>query len=98
VIKQKTDKAKPRKAKPAPDLSFLDPLDRPVTGAKAIAEVLNLRTADGEPDVRKAFYLLKTDTIDADKIGREWRSTPRRLLGPPRRSIYGRKKNDEAAA
>jgi len=84
-------KRKPRgKSKPKPplDLSFIDPLDQPVIGAKAIAAVLNLRTTnpdgDSEPDARKAFFGLQQGYYDADKVGREWRSTPRRLLGPTR--------------
>jgi hypothetical protein len=95
-------KAKPRKPKPPLDLSFLNPLDRPVTGAKAIAAVLNLRTGKkGKPDARKAFHQLQQGYLDADKVGREWRSTPRRLLfGSTRNAITGlaKKKNDEAAA
>lgn len=58
----------------------LDPLDRPIYGAKAIAEVLNLRDKNGEPDARKAFHALEMGYVSAEKMGRLWRSTPRRLL------------------
>jgi hypothetical protein len=63
---------------------FLDDLDRPVRGAKAIAEVLNLRDKNGEPDARKAFHALERGYVDGSKMGRQWWSTPRRLLGLPR--------------
>jgi hypothetical protein len=46
----------------------LDPLDMPVYGAEAI----------GKPK-RQTFYALENGYIDADKFGRMWRSTPRRL-------------------
>jgi hypothetical protein len=57
-------------------------LDEPVNGARAIAEVLNLRDEDGNPDERKAYYGLELKRYDADKIGRLWVSTRRRLLAP----------------
>lgn len=60
---------------------IVDPLDRPVYGAREIAEVLNLRDKNGEPDARKAFHALERGYVDAEKMGRQWRSTPRRLLG-----------------
>ena len=70
-------------------LPEIDPLDRPVHGAKAIAEVLNLRHTKGKkkgkPHERRAYYLLENKFIDADKLGkRAWASTPRRLLKIPR--------------
>jgi hypothetical protein len=58
-----------------------DYLDRPVYGAPAIAEVLNLPGSDDERK-RKAYGLLEAGRVDATKIGRIWVSTPRRLLAP----------------
>lgn len=55
-------------------------LDRPVYGARAIAEILNLRDDKGKPDRRKAYYMLEAGYADAVKIGGRWTSTPRRLL------------------
>jgi hypothetical protein len=49
-------------------------LDRPVWGAKAIAEVVN-RTE------RQTSYLLEKKLLPATKVGKLWTSTPRRLLG-----------------
>ena len=58
----------------------MDDLDLPVYGARAIALVLNLRRDNGEPNERRAFYMLEKGYVDADKIGETWTSTPRRLL------------------
>jgi hypothetical protein len=57
-----------------------DDLDKPGYGAKWVAEVLNLLDEDGEPDERKAYYVLEKGYADADKMGRIWTSTRRRLL------------------
>jgi hypothetical protein len=57
-------------------------LDSPLWGVKAIAEVLNLRDDNGEPDERRAFYILEKGYVDASKAGRAWTSTRRRLLAP----------------
>ena len=63
----------------------IDPLDQPVHGAAAIAEILNLRDKRGKPNRRSAYYLLEGGYLDADKLGkRRWSSTPRRLLKIPR--------------
>ena len=63
----------------------IDPLDRLVHGAEAIAEVLSLTDKNGKPDQRRAYYLLEGGYVDADKLGkRRWTSTPRRLLKIPR--------------
>jgi hypothetical protein len=56
-------------------------LDAPLYGAGPIAEALNLRKDDGTPDVRKAYHALERGYVDADKFGRIWTSTKRRLLG-----------------
>ena len=57
----------------------IDDLDQPVYGAEAIAIVLNLRK-DGKPDTRRAYYACEKGYVDADKFGRIWTSTRRRLL------------------
>jgi hypothetical protein len=62
---------------------MFDPfLDAPVYGAAAIAKILNLLDESGAPDARRAFYGLEKGFYDADKVGRQWVSTPRRLLKP----------------
>jgi hypothetical protein len=65
-------------------MSNIDDLDRPVQGAKQIARVLDLKDEDGNLDVRRTFYVLEKGYVDADKWGRIWTSTPRRLLKLPR--------------
>jgi hypothetical protein len=57
----------------------IDDLDKFVYGAEAIASILNLHK-DGKPDTRRAYYACEKGYVDADKFGRIWRSTPRRLL------------------
>ena len=57
----------------------IDPLDRPIRGAKAIGQILNLTIA-------QTYHGLYKGLIDADKYGALWESTPRRLL---RRSQKG---------
>jgi hypothetical protein len=52
---------------------IIDDLDRPIWGASAIARVIDRSEA-------QAFYLLKNGHLDADKVGGQWTSTPRRLL------------------
>jgi hypothetical protein len=63
---------------------LLHPLDRPVYGARDIARVANMFDEAGEPDERAAFHALEMGYLDADKFGRKWRSTPRRILNSPR--------------
>ena len=61
---------------------MLDPdLDTPLYGIRPIAEALNLKKEDGTLDLRKAYYALEKGYADADKFGRIWVSTRRRLLG-----------------
>jgi hypothetical protein len=55
-------------------------LDTPLYGAVAIAEALNLKDEDGNPDERKAYHGLERGYYDASKVGRIWTSTRRRLL------------------
>jgi len=47
--------------------------DTPIWGAAAIGRVIGRNE-------RQTFYLLSTNRIDADKLGDQWVSTPRRLL------------------
>jgi hypothetical protein len=56
-----------------------DDLDKPVYGAEAIAIILNM-TKNGAPDTRRAYHALEKGYVDATKLGRQWISTPRRLL------------------
>jgi hypothetical protein len=60
--------------------ALVDPLDIPIYGARQIAVVANMLDENGEPDERAAFHALEMGYIDADKFGRKWRSTPRRIL------------------
>jgi hypothetical protein len=55
---------------------FIDPMDRPVWGASAIGRVINRSESK--------HYLLKNRLVDADKVGKNWMSTPRCLLSPQR--------------
>jgi hypothetical protein len=59
---------------------FDEYLDTPGYGALWVAGVLNLRDENGDLDERRAYYILERGYADADKIGRVWTSTPRRLL------------------
>jgi len=68
-------------------------LDSFVYGAEGIGRVADIFKKDkngqvvldenGQPevDVRKTHYGLEQGYIDADKYGRLWRSTPRRIRG-----------------
>jgi hypothetical protein len=49
-----------------------DPLDRPVYGAANIARVVGL-------SINQTYLALEKRYLDADKFGRRWVSTPRRL-------------------
>jgi hypothetical protein len=70
-------------SKPRPQITAAaDYLDRPIEGAKAIAEVLNLFDDDGDPDTRRAYWVCENGQVDVSKRGRKWWSTPRRLLNP----------------
>jgi hypothetical protein len=55
------------------DFPRFDPLDRPLWGAENIAAVIN-RTP------RQTYYALEQGYLDADKVGAQWCTTPRRLL------------------
>lgn len=58
---------------------YIDPLDRPIYGAEAIGRAANLVDEEGNVDLRKVYYGLEKGYIDADKYGRTWISTPRRI-------------------
>ncbi len=58
-----------------------DDLDTPVYGVPAITRILNLRDKNGELDVRRGYHALEQGYADADKFGRLWTSTKRRLIG-----------------
>ena len=51
----------------------IDDLDKPIWGAAAFAQII-------EKNVTQTNYLLSKRLLDADKVGRQWVSTPRRLL------------------
>jgi hypothetical protein len=55
--------------------TLVDGLDTPVWGAENFAMVLNCTP-------RRVNHLLQHGSLDADKFGRLWCSTPRRLLKP----------------
>lgn len=55
------------------DRDGIDPLDKPIWGAKKIGQIVNR-------DEPETFYLLGRGLLDADKKGKFWTSTPRRLL------------------
>jgi hypothetical protein len=77
-----------RKLPNTPNKFGVDPLDVPVYGAKAIAECLNLVDAKGKPNEVRAYRVLESGAVDANKTGTgkmsTWTSTPRRLLRIPR--------------
>ncbi len=56
-------------------LEAVDELDRWIYGAKNIGIVVDL-------DERETYHALERGYLDADKFGRKWRSTKRRLLRP----------------
>jgi hypothetical protein len=54
-------------------------LDEPLYGAESIGRAAHLFDDDGNVDIRKTYYALEKGYIDADKFGRLWVSTPRRI-------------------
>jgi hypothetical protein len=48
-------------------------LDKPIWGAKGFAPII-------EKTESQTHYLLRRHLLDADKVGRQWVSTARRLL------------------
>jgi hypothetical protein len=60
-------------------------LDRPLRGAEAIGREAEIFDEDGKVDLSKVYYALANGYLDADKFGRLWISTPRRI----RRAFLG---------
>jgi hypothetical protein len=56
-----------------------DELDLPLWGAEAIGRAANILTKDGKVDLRRTYYKLEEGHLPADKCGRDWVTTPRRL-------------------
>jgi hypothetical protein len=56
-----------------------DKLDRPIYGARPIGQAANIVDNKGKVDVRKTFYALEQGYIDANKFGRRWVTTLRRI-------------------
>lgn len=54
-------------------------LDRPLRGAEAIGREAKIFDKDGNVVLSKVYYGLGNGYIDADKYGRLWISTPRRI-------------------
>jgi hypothetical protein len=54
-------------------------LDSFIYGAEPIGLEANLVKDDGSVDLRATYHALERGYIDADKFGRKWRSTPRRI-------------------
>jgi hypothetical protein len=54
-------------------------LDRPIWGARAIVLAAGVVDEHGEPDLRRAYYLLEEKLLPASKVGRAYTSTLRRL-------------------
>jgi hypothetical protein len=55
-------------------------LDRPIYGASAIGRAANLVDGKGKVELAKVYRALQLRYIDADKFGREYVSTLRRIL------------------
>ncbi len=54
-------------------------LDRPLYGAEPIGREAHILDENGNVDIRRTFYALEKGYISADKFGRGWVSTPRRI-------------------
>ena len=62
-------------------MSSLDEkLDQPIYGGLAIGREANLVDGTGNVLARKVYRALRLGLIDADKFGREWVTTKRRIL------------------
>lgn len=61
-------------------------LDQPLYGAEAIGRAAHLFNDVGEVDTRKTYHALEKGYLDADKFGRQWVTTLRRI----RRAFVGR--------
>ena len=56
-----------------------DQLDRPLYGVRPIGRAAHLVDGKGKVDVRKTYYALEQGYIPADKFGRKWVTTLRRI-------------------
>jgi hypothetical protein len=56
----------------------IDP-DANIWGAEAIAIAANVVDENGKPDLNAAYYLLKRKLLPANKVGKKYVSTLRRL-------------------
>jgi hypothetical protein len=62
----------------------IDDLDQFIYCVESIGRAANIVKDDGSVDVRGTYYALEKGYIDADKFGRKWRTTPRRVRSTPR--------------
>jgi hypothetical protein len=62
-----------------PDI-IRDDLDRPLWGAEQIGRAAGLLNDDGTVDLRKVYYHLENKHLPADKAGKQWISSTRRIL------------------
>jgi hypothetical protein len=53
---------------------------QPLRGAKQIGRVAGFVDEDGRVDLNKTYRSLMLGYIDASKMGKEWVSTPERVL------------------
>ena len=53
--------------------------DTPVWGVRDICLAAGLVDKRGKPRVRAGYHLLEQKRLPADKVGKTWVSTPRRL-------------------
>ncbi len=60
-------------------MTFKLDLDAPIWGALNIARGANLVDKRGKPRLRAAYHLLESKRLPADKVGKTWVSTLRRL-------------------
>jgi hypothetical protein len=61
---------------------YIHALDRWIYGAQKIGELAGIFDEHGNVDIQRTDYALRMGYIDAEKFGRRWRSTPRRILKP----------------
>jgi hypothetical protein len=54
-------------------------LDRPLWGGEAIGREAGVIGKDGKVDLRKTYHLLEHGHLPAEKFGRLWATTARRL-------------------
>jgi hypothetical protein len=61
-------------------------LDRFIYGAEDIGRAADLYKKDGSVDTRRTFWALERGYIDADKFGRIWRTTLRKIRSGPKKA------------